>query len=267
MKKILSIIFVLILSANFVYAELPRFVDNAGLLTDAEGEALLSMLDEISERHECDVIIITERSFGGKGAAAYADDYYDYNGYGYGENDDGILFALSIGERDWAISTYGLGIDAFTDARQKSIIDKIKPMLSNNNFNSAFVSFATQCNNILEQPEGSEQYNENDNSLGDAPASKTNQAKTFFICLLIGIIIAFISVSTMKGKLKSVKMQVKADNYVRSGSMKLRSQNEMFLYKNVVRTPRQTSSGSSGGGSSVHRSSSGRSHGGSSGKF
>ena len=45
---------------------------------------------------------------GGKTAEAYADDYYDYNGYGYGENDDGLLLLVSMGEREWAITTLWL---------------------------------------------------------------------------------------------------------------------------------------------------------------
>ena len=38
--------------------------------------------------------------FDGKTAQAYADDYYDYNGYGYGENDDGILLPSQYGRKE-----------------------------------------------------------------------------------------------------------------------------------------------------------------------
>ena len=69
----------------------PLLVDNAGLLTEEESNALLNKLEDISQKYENEVGIVTVNSLEGKTAEAYADDYYDYNGYGYGENDDGLL--------------------------------------------------------------------------------------------------------------------------------------------------------------------------------
>lgn len=95
-----------------------RLVDAAGLLSADDAAELLKKLDEISERQACDVVIVTVNSLEGKTPTAYADDFFDYTGYGYGENDDGILFLISMEERDWAISTYAFGVVAFTDAGQ-----------------------------------------------------------------------------------------------------------------------------------------------------
>ena len=41
---------------------LPRLTDEADLLTDAEEEELLTKLDEISERQQCDVVVATVNS-------------------------------------------------------------------------------------------------------------------------------------------------------------------------------------------------------------
>ena len=38
-------------------------------------------LDEISEKQQCDVVVVTENSLDGKSAQDYADDFFDYNGY------------------------------------------------------------------------------------------------------------------------------------------------------------------------------------------
>ena len=38
---------------------LPRLVDNADLLSNEEEQSLLAQLDEISERQQCDVVIVT----------------------------------------------------------------------------------------------------------------------------------------------------------------------------------------------------------------
>jgi uncharacterized membrane protein YgcG len=56
----------------------------------------------------------------------------------------------------------------------------------------------------------------------------------------------------MKGQLKSVRMQNQANNYLKAGSMHLTASHDLYLYRHVSRTPRQTnssSSGSRGGGS------------------
>jgi uncharacterized protein len=58
-----------------------------------------------------------------------------------------------------------------------------------------------------------------------------------------------------KGKLKSVKPEHGAKNYIRPGSMHLTASRDTYLYSNVTRTARQSSSSggsgrtSSGGGS------------------
>lgn len=84
-KKILSFlaIFSLILftlltaSAEEIPTErqLPRLVDNAGLLSDSEQDALLAKLDSLSESLKCDIAVVTVNSLGGKSAQAYADDF------------------------------------------------------------------------------------------------------------------------------------------------------------------------------------------------
>ena len=43
--------------------------------------------------------VVTVNSLEGKTAEAYADDYYDYNGYGYGENDDGLFASGKHGRK------------------------------------------------------------------------------------------------------------------------------------------------------------------------
>jgi len=79
---------------------LPRLIDGADLLTDSEEAKLLERLDEISEKYQTDVVIVTNYSLEGKTSTAYADDFFDYNGYGFGENADGILCSLEYGRSE-----------------------------------------------------------------------------------------------------------------------------------------------------------------------
>ncbi|MDO4649296.1 MAG: TPM domain-containing protein, partial [Eubacteriales bacterium] len=90
-----------------VWAKSPHVVDDGNLIS-AEVEAELeSRMEEISEEYQMDVVLVTTDSLYGKTAEAYADDYFDENGYGYGASYDGILFLISMEDRDWAISTTG----------------------------------------------------------------------------------------------------------------------------------------------------------------
>lgn len=94
--------------------------------------------------------------------------------------------------------------------------------------------------------------------------------KRLLAILAISVIIAFIWVSVMRSGMNNVKKSDRAANYVRKDSFKLTQSSDLYLYSTVTKTPRaqstSSSSGSRGGGAS-HRSSSGGTHGGRSGKF
>ena len=144
--SLLSVLWIFILVFPVMASEIPEerqkplLVDEAGLLTEEESSELLNKLEDISQRYENEVGIVTVNSLEGKTAEAYADDYYDYNGYGYGENDDGLLLLISMGEREWAISTYGYShTTAFTDAGLEYIRGEFQSKLSSGEYAKAFV--------------------------------------------------------------------------------------------------------------------------------
>ena len=89
----------------------------------------------------------------------------------------------------------------------------------------------------------------------------------FLIALLIGVIAALVTVLIMASQMNTAKFQKNAANYLISGSYHLTTRRDMYLYSHISKTPRQQSSNGRGGGSSVHRSSGGRSHGGRGGRF
>ena len=68
----------------------------------------------------------------------------------------------------------------------------------------------------------------------------------------------------MKSKLKTVRAQAAAGNYLKKDSLTVTERSDLFLYYTVTRTEREKESSS---GSSTHTSSSGTTHGGKSGKF
>lgn len=238
-------------------------VDNGDLLTDSEEQTVLAKLNSVSEKQNCDVAVVTIESLNGKTATQYADDYYDYNGYGVGSSKDGILFLISINDRKWALSTKGSCITAFTDKGQSYIMDQIKPDLKNDKFEAAFMDYANLCDQFLTQAKTGKAYDVN--NMPFTPLS----IMWIPISLLIGALISLIIMSIAKGKLKTVRFQPAAGSYIRQNSMRLTENRDVYLYHHVSKSakPKDTGSSSGGGGSSTHTSSSGSTHGGSSGDF
>ena len=68
---------------------------------------------------------------------------------------------------------------------------------------------------------------------------------------MVGLVLALIVTSVLKGQLKSVRKQDQANSYVRSGSMQVTLSRDIYLYRHVSRTKRESSnsSGSRSGGS------------------
>ena len=241
-----------------------RLSDMAGLLTETEYANLLDTLDEISIRQRMDVCIVTAEDLDGFDTATeYADYAYEYCQFGYGESRDGILFLLSMEDRDWAISTCGYGITAFTDAGMQYIMKQMRSDLANDNFAAAFATFAEQCDAFITQAHTGAPYDKQ--NLPREPLS----ALWFIGALVLGVASALAIVSGMKGKLKTVRYKAAADGYVKKDSLQLRENNDLFLYHTVSKTPKASDSNkdSSDSGSSTHTSSSGTTHGGASGKF
>lgn len=245
----------------------PYVVDKADLLTDEEESQLNRLLADISERQRFTVAVLTTNSMNGKTPAAFTDDYYDYNGYGYGAKKDGAMLMVSMEKRDWHISTTGYGITALTDEGIDYIGEKLIPYLSGGDYYNAFVTYGKFCDEFVAKAHSGSAYDVGNMPSGSAVSGASTvppYVSRIFISLGIGAVLALIVCLIMKSKLKSVKSQPAADNYVRPDSFKLNVSRDIFLYTKTSRRPRPKANS---GGSSTHTSSSGTSHGGGGGKF
>lgn len=257
-RKIFVFLFVIILCLGTAIpaaaseasdADRQRVIDLADLLSDSEEAALIEKLDEISLRQNMDVVVATTDDLEGKSVVDYADTLYESCGFGFGDENDGVLLLISMEDRDWYISTCGYGITAFTDAIIGDIGEQIASELSVGNYAAAFTRYAELCDDYITL----------------ARNGKPLSLVWIPIAIVIGFVVAKLVVGGMKGKLKTVRRQAAANNYMKDGSLNITDSRDLFLYHTVTRTAKPKNNSSSG--SSTHTSSSGTTHGGGGGKF
>ena len=249
-------------------------VDNADLLTQAEEDSLAALAQEISQKQHSDVVVLTADYISPSSPMEYADDYFDYNGYGYGADRSGILLLLSMEDRDWWISTRGSAIQAFTDDGIQYLWSKCSRYLSGGSYASGFRAYLDTADTMLSAYNGtlSEEelaaFQEDFNQFtGNVPRQKPNIVLSLLLALVVGFVLAFLPSAGLRSQLKSVRAQYDAANYRQPNSMHLDRNRDIYLYANVTSRVIETNRGSGGGGSSVHISSSGATHGGGGGKF
>lgn len=122
-----------------------RLADFAQLLSTESRIDLETKLADASNALQFDLVIVTTYSLDGKTAEQYADDYFDNNQFGVGSNRDGALLLISLGTREWHISTSGKGITALPDSVLEQIGKDIQSGLMSGNYAKAFSIFIEDC--------------------------------------------------------------------------------------------------------------------------
>ena len=258
MKRIMILMISVLcfLSALPVYAkfEQPSVSDAAGYLTDEQYAELTERLNKIREEYCFDVAFVSEKSMSAYDAQAAADDIYDYNGYGYGESYDGILFYIADSERKYHFSTCGSGETIFNENGLAYLEKKIVPYLKKDNYYAAVKSYAEHTEELLEM------------AAEGKPFNKRQHSMKYILCVVAGTLLLplILAYFMMNKKLCAMKTAVKEDNagnYMKPDSMNLDFSRDIFLYSAVTKTEKPKSDSGS------HTSSSGRSHGGRGGSF
>lgn len=124
--------------------------DSVGYLTEEQNKELSARLDKIREQYNFDIVFVSEDRISAYDAQAAADDIYDYNGYGYGENYDGILFYIADSERKYHFSVCGSDETIFNENGLAYLEKKIVPYLKKDNYYAAVKSYADHTEELLE---------------------------------------------------------------------------------------------------------------------
>lgn len=298
MKKFISVIAIialcLLLTLPALAGNVTNYVvDDADILSDSEEAKLNTTLSQYSEELKCGIYVVTQSEIEGD-IESYTDDYYDYNDYGYGDTNTGVMLLLDMSERAWHVTTTGdsiiYDIQPYAEEMGEAFVDGYS---STDSFYEGFISFGTKVKEIIENPDTfnsgyderesdyygyDEDYFSPDEDYYFSPDEdyyfsygNDSVSSTIVIIIAVGVILALITTMIMKSKNKSVRFSANANNYEKPGSFNLRHQHDRFLYHTITRTalPRDTGDhhSSGGGGGGIHVGSSGTSHGGASGHF
>lgn len=271
-KPILALLFTTALlfgAAGALAADDSRVFDDAGLFTASEEAAIQSAITAFQQKTGMDFVVLTSDAYHAEDSQAQvADDYYDYNGFGFDDEKSGALYYIDMYNRQEYISTTGAMIDYMTDERIELALDQSNPNLRIGDYEQAVLAMIAAVQNFVSQgiPEGQYRY---DVITGQRLTARhkvltlTEMLVGAGISLLLGLI--FIGIVKSRYKLKGSTYHYEyADNAV----MTLTDSRDDYLRTTVTRAPKAPPPGSGGkggfggGGSGVHIGGSGSSHGG-----
>lgn len=224
-----------------VERELPLVVDNANLLSVEEVTDLIERLEAFALEYESEIAILTIEDLDGKTPQEYADDFYDYYGYGYGENDDGMLVLYkpgAEGEREIYITTHGTGED---DYQADDFINAMVDYLIAEDYVSAF-------NTYIDIAEKSHKF--------------SVSPVWIVLSIVVGMLGGMAIPKVMARANNSVRPQNDASVYAKAGSMVVTGNSDIFVTSSITRVAKPKNENNSS-----HTSSSGRSHGGGGARF
>ena len=253
MKKIWKMLFVacalgmLMLTGRAEAEAAVRVEDMAGVLETSEISSIKEQLEEVSSKNGVDIGLCIAGSLEdtGRSSAQAAADYFNESWFGTECNSVVLFIALGTGSGDglWQFSTTGSAIETLYDNAQLNIWADMQDDVRSGNYVAAFTAYAEGLNKYL--------------------VSSPNYGLTGILAVVVGAIAGLIRGGSLKSELKSVAVSTTASNCVKAGSFNLTRSGDVFLYRTVERTKRDTSDSSS----STHVSDSGTEHGGIGGSF
>jgi len=262
-----------------VFAQEQRVFDQADLFSEEEEQALEDQIAEIKSRARLDLVVVTTEDAQGKASRSYADDFYDTGGFGIGKNYDGMLFLIDMDNREIYISTAGAMQRFLTDSRIESMLDHAYDYVQRGDYAGA----ATQAMEDAESwyhkgiPGGQYLYDEETGEI-----SRYHSIRWYELLFALGV-------AGFCGWGACIKVRreyaMKREHQQAAGYHLAYRANARFAFRNqgdrladsfvtqqVIPRTRVSSGGHSGrstgsGRSTVHRSGSGRSHGGGGRRF
>ena len=248
-----------------------KVYDFAQKLSSQEESIIFQTITDMIARYRLDFAVVITNDNAGLGYADYADDFYDYNGFGYGPNDDGLLFLIDLDDGYLYMSTFAKAHRYyFNDAAIDHLIDEAYYYATDGLYYKSILAFLEAAGTHIEWVDANP--NKEFTSTKDyilIPAGiaglvyRFNYAHTYYhveIFAFTALTSLCIFVVLYTWHKSSLSGSPSASIYA-AGNYQVTRAVDRFLHSNTIATSKQSSSSGSGGTSS-RTSSSGRSHGG-----
>lgn len=196
--------------------------DAAGILSEQEARNLNDTATRIAERYGCAVYIVTlqdYRSYNNEGVEQCTQELYHNFELGYGENRDGLILLMSMAERDYDLWGYGpFAVYAFTDYGLDRLEQSFLPYFRQNDWYGGFSAYLRGAESLLAKADQ-----------GEPEAYRMPIAAKAAIALAPSSLIGFLVCAIFKGQMKTAKEKDTAEDYVVSGSARLRVREDLFI--------------------------------------
>lgn len=235
-------------SANSTHIE-----DGVGLFTAEEIQSLEKKAQDLSDKIKGGVYVVTTNA-NNEEPRSFADEYLREK---VGNDNNGAVLLLDMGQREVYVSTSGNMIDYITDSRLNNMLDQITPNLSDGQYYDAATAYFDQADAYVEAGVPGGHYRI-DEETGKITYYKTITLMEGVIALLLAAIAAIAFFVVIKSKYQ-LKLGTYSYPYQENADVNL-TVNENQLINSFVTTrriPRNTnnlSGGGGGGGSSTHSS-------------
>ena len=279
MKRIvpsLLLILALILSLSVcahAEARIDYVSDYAGILDPDEQKDLRDRAAAISAQYDFGVYVVVvddHRQYVNGSIEDFAEEIFHSYGLGVGEDEQGVILAMSMKDRDYDIYAHGdFGNYAFTDYGKEQLADSFLDNFRRDDWAGGFRDFIETSGSMLQKAKDG-----NPVDIWIPDPVETGPSFDGFkaaVSLAIGALFGGGAVGGMKRSMKTAVKQTRAEEYVRGG-VNLRTERDTFVNRSVTRTRIRQESSSSGsrpsgghfGGTSISGSHGGSHH---SGKF
>ena len=236
--------------------ELPYFVsDTAGLTTTDQWQKLETDAERISNRYGCGVYVVSLQDYRDYGSYSnirnFSEEFYKHYRLGLGQNRNGILLVLSMAERDYCLIAYGSDAHyAFTDYGKEVLANSFLDDFKRNEWNGGFADYISGCEELLSRAaEGKPVDVQYESRNGIPPEIST--------AIIIGLplLVSFGACEGMKRRMKPVRPQNRADEYIVPGGIHFSLKRDVFVNRTVSRTVIRSENRDSsygGGGTTVN---------------
>ncbi len=230
---------------DFLDPNAPRLVDNADAFTEAEEAAILDRINSFKAAHpESDLVVFTDKSAYGFSHAVYAADFYQFNGYGVGDDFNGSIFFLCLDpdDRGWWEAGTGKDEALFSSSTNTNRLDDlVYPHMVDGRYADGILAYIDGLDALY-----------TDGKVPAPPKDPANWGLAGVLGAFFGLISSLVTGGARKKNMKTVAEAVRAANYLQDKHI---TQADNIVISTIVtsrKIEKESSGGSSGGGGSHH---------------